>query len=475
MSETNDNQAQPLDAVADVPAAQSIADSTAVAKEPKKRGFLTGRVLAWSFWDWGSAAFNAVIITFVFSVYLTNADLFGEEANTYYGWTISIAGIIVALVAPAIGQWTDKTGKRRTVLNISTTVLVVLMAALFVVKPGNLWIGLLLIGLGSIIFEIAEVVYNSMVGEMSRPGTVGRVSGFGWGMGYVGGIVLLLILYIGFIAPDVGWFGITSDNGMNIRFSMLICAAWTLIFSLPLMLIARDGKPNGAVSTGVVGAYREVFRSIARFWRSDRSVVWFLISAAIYRDGLAGVFSFGGVLAAAGFGFSPSEVMIFGIAANLVAGIATIAFGLLDDFWGARKVIITSLIAMIVAAMAVFVFHANGKLIFWIFGLLLCVFVGPVQSASRSYLSRIAPAGGEAELFGLYATCGRAVSFLAPLLYSTAITLGATWMGVRLAEAGHWGIIGIALVLLLGLLTFLPISQKKATEATEAAEVAEQA
>ena len=77
--------------------------------ETEKRGFLTGRVLAWSFWDWGSAAFNAVIITFVFSVYLTNADLFGEKANTYYGWTISIAGIIVALVAPAIGQWTDKT------------------------------------------------------------------------------------------------------------------------------------------------------------------------------------------------------------------------------------------------------------------------------------------------------------------------------------------------------------------------------
>lgn len=472
MSETNDNQAQPLDAVANVPAAQPITDPTAnlmvdptaAAQESEKRGFLTGRVVAWSFWDWGSAAFNAVIITFVFSVYLTNADLFGEKANTYYGWTISIAGIIVALVAPAIGQWTDKTGKRRTVLNIATAVLIVLMALLFVVKPGNLWIGLLLIGLGSVIFEIAEVVYNSMVGEMSRPGTVGRVSGFGWGMGYVGGIVLLLILYIGFIAPDVGWFGVTSEDGMNIRVSMIICAAWTLIFSLPLMLIARDGEPNGAVSTGVVGAYREVVRSIKRFWNTDRPVVWFLISAAIYRDGLAGVFSFGGVLAAAGFGFSSSEVMIFGIAANLVAGIATIIFGRLDDFWGARKVIIVSLVSMLIAAMAVFFFHAGGKLIFWIFGLLLCVFVGPVQSASRSYLSRIAPAGGEAELFGLYATCGRAVSFLAPAMYSATITLGAALTGVSLAKAGHWGIIGIALVLLIGLLAFLPVGRASRTK-----------
>ena len=120
-----------------------VTPDTSDTPETEKRGFLTGRVLAWSFWDWGSAAFNAVIVTFVFSVYLTNADLFGEKANTYYGWTISIAGIIVALVAPAIGQWTDKTGKRRTVLNIATAVLIVLMALLFIVKPGYLWIGLI--------------------------------------------------------------------------------------------------------------------------------------------------------------------------------------------------------------------------------------------------------------------------------------------------------------------------------------------
>ena len=437
------------------------AHNTSTIPSAPTRGFLTGRVVAWSLWDWGSAAFNAVIVTFVFSVYLTNAELFGDKANTYYGWTISLAGIIVALVAPAVGQWTDKTGKRRTVLNISTGILVALMAALFFVKPGMLWLGLILIALGNIVFEIGEVVYNSMVGEMSRPGTVGRVSGFGWGMGYVGGIVLLLVLYVGFISPDVGWFGVTSEDGMNIRISMILCAAWMLIFALPLMFIARDGEPNGEVTTGVIGAYRAVVQSIVRFWKSDRNVVWFLISAAIYRDGLAGVFSFGGVLAAAGFGFSSSEVMIFGIAANLVAGVATIVFGSLDDKLGAPRVIIFSLIAMLVAAMAVFFFHSNGKVVFWVFGLLLCVFVGPVQSASRSYLSRIAPAGGEAEIFGLYATCGRAVSFIAPFMYSVAITAGAAILGVSEADAGHWGIIGIALVLLAGLLAFIPVARRQ--------------
>lgn len=447
-------------------AATTPASKTAAAASSKEKTgrFLNGRVVAWSFWDWGSAAFNAVIVTFVFSVYLTNAEMFGDRANTLYGWVTSAAGIVVAIIAPAVGQWTDRTGRRRIILNGGTLALVVVMALLYFVKPGMLVLGLFLIALGHVLFEVSEVIYNSMVGQVSNPGTVGRVSGFGWGMGYVGGIVLLIIIYVGFIAPEVGWFGVDTANGGGVRVAMLICAAWTLIFSIPIMLLVRDGEPNGTTSPGIIGAYKEVGRAIARLWRQDRSVVWFLLSAAVYRDGLAGVFAFGGVLAAAGFAFSAQEVMVFGIVANLVAGIATIIFGLLDDLWGARKVIIVSLISMLVFALIIFVFHTGGKPVFWVFGLGLCIFVGPVQSASRSYLSRITPEGEEGEIFGLYATCGRVVSFLAPFMYATAITFGAAKLGVSEAEAGHWGIIGIGLVLLLGLLMFLPVRAQKDDE-----------
>ncbi len=450
-------QAQPAGSPTQAQARPASPNIQPQQPEGKPGRFLTGRVLAWSFWDWGSAAFNAVIVTFVFSVYLTNAGMFGERANTLYGWVTAGAGILVAAIAPAVGQWTDRTGRRRLILNGGTLLLVVTMALLYFVKPGMLWLGLFLIGLGNIIFEVSEVIYNSMVGQVSKPGTVGRVSGFGWGMGYVGGIVLLVVIYIGFIKPEVGWFGVETAEGGGVRFAMLICAAWTLLFSIPIMLLVRNGEPNGTTSTGVIGAYREVGRSIARLWRADRSVVWFLLSAAVYRDGLAGVFAFGGVLAAAGFGFSADEVMIFGIAANVVAGIATIGFGKLDDVWGAKKVIVVSLLAMLAFAMAIFFFHAGGKLVFWIFGLGLCVFVGPVQSASRSYLSRITPPGEEGEVFGLYATCGRAVSFLAPFMYSASITFGASKLGISEGDAAHWGIVGIAIVLVLGLVMFLPV------------------
>ncbi|PWF27131.1 MFS transporter [Ancrocorticia populi] len=443
--------------------------------QPKKQGFLSPAVWRWAMWDWGSAAFNSVVTTFVFAAYLTNKDLFGPDANSYLGWVLAAAGIVVAIIAPALGQWTDRTGRRNSTLTWATLGVVVIMAFLFFVKPDGggtyMWLGLILVALGNIIFETGSVVYNSTVSDISTKETVGRVSGFGWGMGYVGGIVLLAILYVGFIAPDVGWFGVTSEDGTNIRVSMVISAAWFLLSALPLMIKGKDREPSGSQTHGIIEAYRQVFRSIAQFWRTDRSVVWFLISSAIYRDGLAGVFSFGGVLAAAAFGFEADEVLIFGIAANVVAGIATIVFGRLDDRSGSRAVILLSLTTMVVVAFIIFFAHAGIDLgpiqltptaMFWIFGLILCVFVGPTQSASRTYLARIAPHGEEGELFGLYATTGRAVSFLAPFMYSTCITIAANVMGTSRADAAYFGILGIVLVLLVGLLAFIPVKPQRA-------------
>lgn len=177
------------------------------------------------------------------------------------------------------------------------------------------------------------------------------------------------------------------------------------------------------------------------------------------------------MLAAAAFGFEADEVLIFGIAANVVAGIATIVFGRLDDRSGSRAVILLSLTTMVVVAFIIFFAHAGIDLgpiqltptaMFWIFGLILCVFVGPTQSASRTYLARIAPRGEEGELFGLYATTGRAVSFLAPFMYSTCITIAANVMGTSRADAAYFGILGIVLVLLVGLLAFIPVKPQRA-------------
>ena len=220
------------------------------------------------------------------------------------------------------------------------------------------------------------------------------------------------------------------------------------MFSIPLFLNVPE--PPARASDGrrvsFFGAYRELVRDVARLYREHRSTFWFLVASAVYRDGLAGVFAFGGVLAAVAFGFSPNEVMIFGIVANLVAGVSTVIAGRLDDRFGARAVIVTSLTGLVVIALAVFLLHDGGKAPFWVGGLILCAFVGPAQAASRSLLARVTPAGMQGEIFGLYATTGRVASFISPAMWTLFIVaFGAT----------YWGILGIAIVLLAGLVLLL--------------------
>ena len=430
-----------------------------------RTAFLTRKVVIWASWDAGSSAFNAVITTFVFSVYLTTPQLFGESANANLGWTTALAGVLVALAAPALGQWADRTGKTHTVLTVTTLALVGLMGAMFFVRPSEhyVWLGLTLLAVSNFVFEVGSVIYNSMVSDISTPENVGRVSGFGWGLGYIGSILLLVILLFGFIQPDVGLFGVTSEDAMNIRVSMVVCALWTLIFCLPLLVTSRNQPPSGEPSRGFFGSYAELGHSIKHLWRKDRSVVWFLVSSAIYRDGLAGVFTFGGVWAGVAFGFEKNEVLLFGIAANLVAGVATVIFGQLDDKVGPRKVIIGSLTAMCTLALIVFLGKPAGPVVFWVFGLALCVFVGPTQAASRSYLARVSPPGASAEMFGLYATTGRAVSFLSSVLYSSSITLASITSGQPKKDVAIYGILGIIILLLVGLATFIPVRPESST------------
>lgn len=409
-------------------------------------------------WDWGAQPFNTVITTFVFAVYLTS-ESFGDTNTTSTALAIgtAVSGLLVALLAPVLGQNSDRTGRGVRNLRIQTWVLAALSASLFFVKPepGFLVLGLVLLGAGSIISEIASVNYNASIEQVASPKNVGRVSGFGWGMGYLGGILVLLLLFFLFIQPEVGLFGVTDNNAMDIRVSMLVCGVWILLFTLPAFAVLKDVPRDQAPRVGVIDSYRLVWDSLRRLWGSSRHTVYFLGASALFRDGLAGVFAFGAILAAGTFGMSASEVIIFGAAANIVAGLATMAFGLLDDKIGPKQVIVISLVALTVLGAGVFIFHDGGPTIFWTLGLAMTAFVGPAQAASRSFLARVIPDGHAGEIFGLYATTGRVVSFLSPAAFALFIWLGAVITGEDNTQ--YWGILGIALVLVAGLVVLLPV------------------
>jgi UMF1 family MFS transporter len=456
-------------------------DDTSGAPAPRH---LRRQITAWSLWDWGGAAFNAVVTTFVFTPWLTSdtfveqgadADAVTAQHSAWLGWGLTVAGVLIAVLAPALGALADRSGRRKLWLGANSAVVFATMLALWFVEPvpGHLSravvLGVVLLSLGNVFYELAGVAYNALLLQISTPRTIGRISGIGWGAGYVGGIVLLLVLFVGFINPDVGWFGVTDAHGLDFRVSMVVAALWFGIFAIPVLVVVDERRrpPFGGEVTepaaaavarqahaddgarglrAVAAAYRQLFRDLARLWRTSRSTLGFLVASAVFRDGLAGVFTFGAVIASGTFGFSSSEVIVFAIAANVVAGVCTVSAGWLDDRIGPRRVVIGSLVGLVVAGTAVFALHDAGQAPFWVFGLLLSAFVGPAQSASRALLGRLAEPGRETEIFGLYATTGRAASFLAPFAFSTLVSV-----------TGHqyWGILGIVGVLLVGLVLLL--------------------
>jgi MFS transporter, UMF1 family len=412
------------------------------------------QVFAWGLWDWGSSAFNAITLTFVFSVYLTDAvgdDLPGSvSANSWLGWSIGAAGLAIALMAPVVGQTADRGGHRMRSTAVWTVATVASIALMFFVRDdwSYLWLGLLLLALGSIFFELAEVSYNAVLNQISTPQSIGRVSGFGWSMGYFGGIVLLLGVYVLFIAGDGGALGVSTEDGLNIRVVELVAAGWFLLFAIPMFLVIREAPPavDRPERLGIAGSYRKLFRDLRELYRESPHTVYFLGASALFRDGLAAVFTFGAVLAVSVYGISPGDVLIFGVVANVVSALGALTGGLLDDRIGPKPVIIGSLIGLILCGSVLMTLSGPGA--FWVLGLGLCLFVGPAQSSSRTYLSRLCPEGREGQLFGLYATTGRAVSFLAPALVG---------LFTYLAGADRAGMAGILVVLAAGLVALWPV------------------
>jgi UMF1 family MFS transporter len=421
-------------------------------------------VTAWGLWDWAFSAFNAVATTFVFNTYLSSSA-FGNPAreSELLGLFTALAGIVIAVIAPVAGQRADASGRRKLWLAINSGVVAVcLLGTVFVRnEPGYLWLGLACIAAGTVFYELASVFYNSMLPLVSTPKTVGRVSAFGWSMGYFGGIVLLTVILVLFVlggtSTTSGLLSIPHAGGLYVRLAMLTATVWAVAFSIPVFLAVKVPPPAAGHTSGRSGffaSYRTLFRNIRDIWRISPGTIWFLAASAIFRDGLTGVFTFGGVLGHVVFGLSAKQVLMFGIAANVIAGVATIFSGSLDDRLGAKPVMVASLSGLSACSILLFASRASGPAVFWIFGLILASFVGPAQSASRTFLSRLIPPGREGEIFGLYATTGRAAIWLSPALYALAIAISPD---TATAAKTSWGILGILVVILIGLGALIPV------------------
>ena len=383
-------------------------------------------ILSWCFYDWANSAFNTVIGTFVFSLYFARG-IYGDETagSALWGYVLGVSGLAVALLSPVFGAIADRSGRRKPWLAVFTVCTVVPTALLWYALPARDWISyaLICVALATIAFELAGVFYNAMLPTVAQPAMLGRVSGWGWGLGYIGGLACLVAALVGFIGlgDSPGLLGIPKDEAAHVRATSLLVAAWFAVFAVPLFLFSPDQPPTGiSASEAVRSGIAVLVRTIRTIWR-ERPIVRFLIASAIYRDALATLFAVGGLYAAGTFGMSFQQILLFAIGLNVTAGIGAVGFAWLDDAFGSKRTVLLSLAGLIVFGVALLLISDATSFIVLALG--LGIFVGPSQAASRSLMARLSPPQMQTEMFGLYALTGKSVAFLGPLSFGAATGL----------------------------------------------------
>jgi MFS transporter, UMF1 family len=393
--------------------------SSSSAKHSSPPVELTGKpgLLAWASYDWANQPFPTLILTFVFSVYFTQSVAENKITGTaQWGTALAVAGLVVAIAGPVLGAVADQGGRRKPWIIGFALLCIGATALMWFVEPSPdfVWLALILVGLATIGSEISLVFYNSLLPRLAPPDRVGRWSGWGWGIGYAGGLLSLVVALFVFIKPAGAWLGLKPEAAEPVRAIALFAAAWYLVFALPLIFVTPDTAGSGKAAEQMMREGLAQFRHTFLEVRRHAPMFRFLVAHMIYIDGLATLFAFGGIYAAGTFGFSGEMILVFGIALNIAAGIGAFAFGWVDDRIGSKTTILLSLIGLIVPGIIVLLISSPP--LFWTFALVLGVFVGPAQSAGRSLLAHMAPEHLQSQMFGFFALSGKATTFCGPLL-----------------------------------------------------------
>jgi len=401
---------------------------------------------AWCLYDWANSAFPTVVTTFVFSAYFTKMVAPDTVTGTSaWGYAISLSALAVALAGPILGAVADHGGVRKPWLGAFTGLCVAATALLWFARPAAadmLW-ALVFVGCANFAFEMGMVFYNAMLRSIAPRGMIGRLSGWGWGLGYAGGLACLGVALVTLVQADPPWFGLDKDGAEHLRATALLAALWVGVFAAPLFLWTPDGRPSGlGFAACVKRGWGTLVGTVAQV-RAHAPIARYLLAHMIYADGLNTLFAFGGIYAAGTFGMGFAELIVFGIALNVTAGLGAAAFAWADDWLGPKRVIVISISALAGISAAVLV--VEDKSLFWALGLSLGVFVGPAQAASRSLMAHLAPGGMTTEMFGLFALSGKATAFLGPALVAW-LTAWAGSQRAGMAAIFVFFVIGLALM-----------------------------
>jgi UMF1 family MFS transporter len=381
--------------------------------------------LAWCSYDWANSGFPTIVTTFVLAAYFARGIAADEVSGaSQWAFAMSASALALAVASPVLGAIADQRGRRKPWVAAFTVLCVIASGLMWFARPDPSYaaLALVLLAVSNFAFEMAIVFYNAMLPAIAPPHLLGRISGWGWGLGYAGGLACLVVALVALIQPAPPWFGLDAAAAEPVRATAVLVAAWFALFSLPFFLLTPDQPATG---TGAAAAVRQGLARLidtVRHVRRYRQVALYLLAHMIYADGLNTLFALGGIYAAVTFGMEVNEVLLFGIAINVTAGAGAFAFGWVDDRIGARRTILIALACLTGFGSGILL--VESKLWFWLFGLPLGLFLGPAQSASRSLMARLAPDNMRAEMFGLYALSGKATAFLGPAVFG--VVTGAT-------------------------------------------------
>ncbi|HCP01002.1 MAG TPA: MFS transporter, partial [Rhodospirillaceae bacterium] len=352
-------------------------------------------------------------MTFVIPAYFTEAVMDNaEEATIWWAIMTGFAAFATAVLGPILGAIADQGRRRKLWLAAFTATVALCSALLWFARPdaSHATMLLVIVGVSIVAFELSMVFYNALLPGLVPMHRIGRISGWAWGIGYLGGVAGLLIVLFGFVLADPPPFGLDALDGAleQIRIAGPIVAIWLFVFSLPLFVWTRDTRGRGLASAAAVRSGLACFWATLVNLRAHPQLWRYLLARMIFTDGLNTLFAFGGVFAAGTFGMSVVEVIMFGLILNVAAGLGAFVFGRIDDWIGAKRVILLGLCGLIVIGLPMLV--VESKTAFVILGSILGIFFGPVQAASRSLMARITPPGAAGEMFGLYALSGKATA-----------------------------------------------------------------
>jgi MFS transporter, UMF1 family len=430
------------------------------------------RIWGWWWFDWANQPYSTLLTTFIFAPYFA-ASVAPDPVTgqAMWGWMNFGFGMVIAVFAPILGAIADNTGPKRPWLFFWSALYVLGAWALWWAVPGAdqatlVWI-LVAFGIGMVGLEYGIIFTNAILPTLGDRQEIGRISGSGWAFGYLGGLLALVLMLLFLAENDDGvtliglepLFGLDPEAREGTRSVGPFTALWYLVFVIPFFLWVRDPPQQAPFDTAVVRrGLKDLVTTVKRLPKHS-SLLAYLVSSTFYRDGLNGIYIFGGIYAAGVLGWSIVQIGVFGILASTIGILGCWVGGRADRRWGSRPVIVTCIVALILVCvvvvsmdrtMVLFVPIAPGSampdVVFYLCGAAIGAAGGTLQASSRTMMVRQGNPGRMTEAFGLYALSGKALSFMAPGLIALATTL---------SESQRWGVSPLIGLFAIGLLLLL--------------------